>query len=208
MARLRLRKQEKSYKGIIITVFIGFLMIASTIGFLVGFNSGGGPLDRQASNEITYNGFSFIFGQNAVATTVNGRQEQFYTLPAQVEYLNFSPDIVPLLRQAEAVVLTYNSSSLEAGAYSQTLFRTKQVLEIDYGKQASLAFTERGQVGSIPVMDCRDASERIPVILLGSESNITSILLEGNCIKVVSDNVPDFFRISDRFIYGLLGIIP
>jgi len=180
----------KNKNKIYFAIFIAFIMITSILGFFYG-----GSEER-----FTYKGFSFNHVGEKWITHINGKSVDFDYFPGDVDYINLSDVIISKIKNSKMIYVTYsqNQSNLDEIAIAQ--FSLSQKLS-DFNIYVASAIAEKNDFG-LPVINCNNATEFVPVIEL-RKGYSDSIILEKDCI-ILDGNL---IKLKDRLMYGLYGII-
>ncbi len=201
MAR-RHRRHEKrqglfSRKNLV-ALFIVAVMVLSTLGFIIGFNTG-------SVNEYEYNGRVFQRTQNGYQTKIDGEYVLFSQGPDQIDYIPFDPEMVSLLKNAQRIVLTYdeNSSFVQDTAYA--IFQLNEQFSGLAGLTTVSALSMKNKYG-LPVMTCVNATAAQPVIYFRDGMEVTTAL-DGQCVTVTSDTATGLYSAKELLVYAVLGII-
>ncbi len=178
-------KEKKDRKGIILTLFIAFIMITSVLGFVFSGD------DSQSS--VEYNGYTFTRTDNGWATYIRDQYFYFTYSPIDLESLPF--DVFPI--NSEKAYIAYNPSEMDA-----VLQNSIDKLRYIFSLNAILAYPacsiETG-CPNIPVVNC---DSEFPVISF-KKSEQERIFVDGNCI--ILEGL--FVKNTDRVSYWLLGVM-
>lgn len=194
------RKQKKNTRIVAITMAI--LMIASLAGIaLSGFNSPSG------NSAFTYGDYSFTLQpvegslQSVLVTKVNGKEVQFYSLPQDTLQLDTVGNL-SFLANTNYLVLTGNPDDILMSIQDVLRFEMNKAS----GKQiAGAVMFPQENYTAYPVVTCLNSSTTVPVVEI-TESNKTSIVVDGSCVKINS-RPQDILYVRDRLLYQMLGII-
>jgi hypothetical protein len=187
-------------KKTLITLFILFIFLASTAGFIIGSPLGS---NNQQQNIVEYRGHTFILTQQGWATQLQGRTFLFSAPPTQLD--NISIFVEPL-------------TTLQDITKAQKVYLTRDPLEVDNSYIAGLYINiapflqslvlacpeDNEQCSESPLKTCQDATQTIKVIQIQS-SNITNIQYSNNCLLIESPP-SDMFRAIDKVSLTFLGL--
>jgi len=188
---MRKKHEKKNKIGLWLAVFIAFIMLTSTIGYV--FKGG--------SNE-KYNDFSFSRTDDGRwYTKINGRQMSFNYFPADLENINLSVEIVDKIKNTNMVYFTHDPENRYSGdiALSKEMFWPYFQIYADSGLTVNNTF-------GLPVVGCNNATNILPVIYF-KESNQTGFYLDNNCIICELRPGDDFTALKERLLYGLFDVI-
>ena len=190
---MRRRKDKKNYAGIIVSLFIAFIMVTSIIGYIFA--------DTQGTT-TKYNGIKFTSTPNGWSAKIDGKMYLFSYDPRSLEDIEI-PETVSFdgVREIDA---TYDVNSSYRETIAQSLFELSHVLP-DKNIFLRAGFTTNSSY-DVPIITCKDATPFIPVIYYRN-SNQTSIIHEGNCIILESYEGGSFLALTDKIAYKILGVI-
>jgi len=190
-------KQQKDRKKLIVTIFIIFIMVSSTLGFILGFSNNS---DNQQTRE--YNGFEFVqHTSGRWITNIGNNQVALINYPEDIEEVSF-PSFLSLneLNSANKVYLTYNHGEPINLVLSELQFLTPYL-----NKPLIQACTEDMEgCESLPLKTCDDATKTEKVIQLSLSNKTDSINYYDNCIFLEGENL---LKPIDRLIWTLLGVM-
>ena len=179
----------------VIAGLIAFLMVSSIAGLVFTQGPTGGP------SSFRYNGYKFTPVQNGYRTSIDGEKHTFIFSPQDLEFYELTDDVLSLLNE-EVFTVTY-----EPGNNSQLLAEAQYYFELQL---SNVRYIDRGLIDntntSLPQRTCADATDKQPVIEL-AYANISSITVEGNCIKVQAEGDYDLINQVERIIYAVLGVM-
>ncbi len=178
---------------------------------------------RQLLTENRYNGFDFVeqqFGNLTLWTTVIQARDQAYTIPfyfhpSETESVVMQPNITQRLRRndlqpevlyisfhpdagSEAVIAGVEISRITGFRYNLLNIETHSALHEPVGSAETVIIT------------CEDATASTGVIFFeeGDHSLVTEDAQNPYCIRLQYKDPGDAKRVADRFIYGILRIMP
>lgn len=175
--------------------FIIFIMTASTAGFYLG---------SSGESRVRDSGHAFYRTQSGWKLNIEKRNYYFDSLPSEVSHINISGNAVDIVRQSPMLYITSNLSGEQAPETALARYRITEFLSSEniYVEQGSLGYND-----SFPRVDCTNATVYVPVILL-QVSNETKIEEDKGCIILDGRNEAELLRAADRFLFGLIGVMP
>ncbi len=198
MAKAGFRRQDKRERNSKVMVFfMAFIMVGSVFGVIFfGYN--------QEENKVNYNDFLFIEKNNLWTTRLNGKEAFFNYLPDDVINIELKGDILSRLGNiVEIDIASEFNSSLKGDI---ALVERHMVITLsNFNVYVRTGFTSENEFGT-PVISCKDATANVPVVYF-KESNQTKVYLDGDCIIAEGRDGFDIFRIKDRLMYAILGIL-
>lgn len=179
------------------SLFIAFIMIFSAFGVMFyGFSS--------PSTTYRYNDVKFTATQQGFAATLEGKKWVFDHFPGDLEEFNVSASLAQGLRGTKMAYLTYNPNQTTVAEIASSQFRFQESLQ-QMGIYAAPAMTSENEYG-LPVITCRNATGYVPVIDF-RETNTSGIRTEGSCILLEAAYPEDFSKLTDRIVFGMLGVM-
>ena len=175
------------------------LMSSSVLGAIGGaIFSPSGTVVAQTEE---YNGYTFSNNGGQWIVSVGGQELYFSYPPKAVEDLVIPLDLTSW-RNSPAIYLGYNPKENNTASSEMTyLAGTLSVL----GIRSQLACTVEDDCPDIPVVDC---SKSTIVFSSGNyDNNKTVISNDNNCLMVETKDFYELHRITERIIYGLLGVM-
>lgn len=175
-------------------VFIAFIMIASTAGFIMNYSV--------SERTTKYKNFVIKVSDKGVfAKTVYG-EIRFDSFPESVEEISFNSEAVSRIKTTKMIYLSsaYNSTYSEAiGQAEYGIINELNKLDI----YSEVSFTEEKDITKR--ISCDDATRFVPVIFFTEGE--TGIFLQNNCIIMSANSATDFLRVKDRLLYSVFGIM-
>ena len=197
MATRRANRDEKRQKTvkIIIGLFVVIIMVMSAAQLAV---------NNQQFNEQDYNGHSFELDTQTRTYLLDfeGRTYNFYTWPGYNDDINITPGAGPLLRDAKAILYTFDPEGTNLQAIEQVIFELDSLIEVGSNKGV---IRNNSVYAALPILSCSDAQQYAPVVYF-RESNKTTIETSGNCI-IVNANNTEVYRMRDMLLLMHLGIV-
>lgn len=175
--------------------FIIILMSLSILGFIGGSLYGG----NTTSTATEYNGFTFNNRNYRWETQIQGKTYAFQYLPSELENITLN---VPLdtWRSNPKMYLGYVPN--DTIALQPDLQLLGRVLFAN-GIIPQEACTKEEGCPNIPLLDCRQKNG--VVMRSGAESKY---LQEDQCIIIEVADAADSSKLTERLIYGWLGVMP
>lgn len=186
-------------KKMLISLFIVFVMVLSTFGFIFSYQTGGG--ERQE-----YNGHKLTLTDQGTMAKIDGKKIYFSNFPTQLEDINMSTPLKDALKNAKMLTITYNPGEDWAEAMADVQYQAEQSLPEYTEIYVARGITSADFNYTIPEVTCKNATTGAPVLEL-KEGNETEITLKGNCIIASAKSENDFYRIYERILYLILGIM-
>jgi len=183
---------------LIMAGFIGFIMMASTVGFVYNFSG------ASFSSAIYYNGHKFEQLQNGYSVEIDGVELTTNFFPSEIDYIDVDPAVINLIKNTPIVRLTSNFSSNYSELIAYSAFELTRALE-PLNIYAPAGFIEETELDT-DVITCEMATEFVPVIYFKTSDRLR-ISQNKSCIIVEADDALGFVRLKDRLIYGVYGII-
>jgi len=193
-------EQRKKRVNIIITIVVGFLMVASIFAYVI-FDTG------QSNNELSYNKFTFQTVNNGYRTKINGAYYDFTYYPSELERINISNDIAGKLMNAQGIIFVFDpNETIDNLQYSD-------YVRLDLSKQLTtpviFGITEPSNTyTSMMVLGCTNATAQYPFILLNisSSSTFEQDSKYPDCI-IMNAKLKEIIALKDRLVYRMLGVM-
>lgn len=196
-----MRRREENQgifsKKNLVAGFIVIVMVASTIGFLMDGNS--------SQTTERYNKIKFTREETGWSAVINSKKTLFTFLPAEVERIDVSEEIISKLKPALEIDSTSDFNDKFAESIAQSQLEMDNALSSVLGIYLAVGFTENTTY-SKPIIACSTATYTVPVIYF-KKSNQTSITLKNNCIIAEAFSEREVFALKDRMLYGIFDII-
>lgn len=187
-------------KKMLISLFIVFVMVLSTFGFIFSYQTGGGEKQE-------YNGHKLTITEQGTMAKIGGKKIYFNNFPTQLEDINMSTPLKDALKNAKMLTITYNPGEDWAEAMADVQYQAEQSLP-----EYTEIYVARGVTNAkdfnytLQEITCKNATAGAPVLEL-KEGNETEIALKGSCIVASAKSENDFYRIYERILYVILGIM-
>lgn len=160
---------------------------------------GGLGIVFQDDGSFEYNGIKFIQQQNGWQAKINGKILEFYYFPENLEQIEL-PAGTDTLKNAKALIVSYNPNSMLAPAFAQLQFDFEQKLDDTYVIRGITNGT------ALPIYSCNNATPFTPVIQFEEFEN-NSIELLNNCLVIRAFDGYNFGIRAERALYSLLGVM-
>jgi hypothetical protein len=205
---MRHDKYEKNKKrmGIILTVAIAFIMIISIFAIVI---------DNQSQSLPNYNKHSFVSATNGYKTKINGTYMDFYYYPTDLEQIPISSDIISKLKNSQGIGFIFNPED-NVQDNLQYIDTIRYDLEQQIDKPWYFGITQNSTKYnltvvtdySFPVIDCENATEIFPLILVNTSLNTSFIESSNNpnCI-IMNAKLRDLLAAKDRLVYTYYGVM-
>jgi hypothetical protein len=187
-------------KKTLISLFIVFVMVLSTFGFILSYQTGGGQREE-------YNGHKLTITDQGTMVKLDGKKIYFSNFPTQLEDINMSSELKDALKNAKMLTITYNPGEEWAEAMADVQYQAEQSLP-----EYTEIYVARGVTNAkdfnytLPEFTCKNATSGAPVLNL-QEGNETELVLKNNCIIASAKSENDFYRMYERILYAILGIM-
>ena len=178
-------KEKKDRKGIILTLFIAFIMITSVLGFVFSGDN------NQSS--VEYNGYTFTRTDNGWVSYIWDQYFYFTYSPADLKSVPF--DVFPI--NSEKVYIAYNPDELDV-VLQNSIDKLRYLFSLN-GIIAYPACSIEQDCPNIPVVSC---DSEFPVISF-RKSDQDRIFTDRTCIVLEGY----FVKNTDRLSYWLLGVM-
>ena len=190
-------KENKEKKRWGLMVFIVFIMIGTSFSVVFfGFSP--------SQDNVKYNGISFVSNRNFWTARINGAEAAFSYLPGDVQNINLSENIQKQLQDKFEIDITSESNS----TYKESIALAQHEMSLtlsNYNIYLRNGFTGNNTF-KLAVITCKDATQAVPVIYF-RQGNSTRIFSQGSCVIAEAPSNPEFIRVKDRLVYGILGVI-
>ncbi len=184
-------------KKTLMSIFIAFIMIVSVIGFSLTF--------AEPPEQLEYNGYKFVRTNQGLRTEIKDTNIFFYYFPRDIENIKVNEGAKTALQEARVIWTTYDPADLNAKEISDALYYIEDALNT-----VSDTYVQRGLLNStgyvLPEITCKNATTTVPVITIMT-SNETKISHENGCVTATAETAQDIYRIGDRILYQLLGVM-
>ena len=193
MALRRIERRKERQKRIVMAVIVAFLMVMSGFGVYL---SGQGA--RQESVKEYGEVFTVDRQSRTYTSDLTGQPQPYYFLPSSVEQHALSSSDLSLLRDARALVFTFDptASRQQLGAISELRLDLSSML----GKPTINAVTKNTTSYSLPVVTCANATSQVPVVSF-EVADEPSLALDDACLHV-QGNGTSFYEMRDALVYS------
>ncbi|MBR9691992.1 hypothetical protein GOV06_04340 [Candidatus Woesearchaeota archaeon] len=192
----REEKKKLFSKQNMVAMFIVFIMVSSVIGYMFG---------KEGGEKFKYGDHSFLLRNKEFILKTDNEELSFDFFPADVDDIETDFDVSDVIKGVAEIDFTSDPDDKHAEIIALAQYRFQQVLERVSNTYVLNGMTSKNEF-NLPVITCEDATESIPVLYF-KKANVTSIILENNCIIAQAKSEVDILRVKDRLLYGLLGII-
>ena|GEM_PF-2875066 len=185
-------------KKVLMSVFIVAIMILSAFGFMMSYRTSQGEKEE-------YNGFDFIRAPRGLKTKINEQEVYFDYYPQGLENLSMPDDIKAMLKDAKALIVTYDPDSDFATYMAELQFNMEQELSGTGDVYVARGLTNATGT-ALPEFTCNNATAAMPVLYLkkGEESQIKS---EDSCIILTASTEPEMNMFYNKIRYVIYGIM-
>jgi len=191
----RERRTDKRKKAIMTWLLIG-IMIFSVGGILIGSNAGG-----PGGFDLNYEGFKFKVVDSYYSVKINDKERKFFFHPIDMFNVPVPSEAIAAFKASPVLVITFDPNSSEVETAEVSRYQLEQNLD----KTIYSAVTQSSDLYNYPIVLCENATEQFPVIQLNA-ANITNITYNNGCLSVNSNGI-DMIKITEKVIYGILGVI-
>ncbi|MFH1511704.1 MAG: hypothetical protein ABIF10_08495 [Candidatus Woesearchaeota archaeon] len=179
------------------SLFIVFIMVFSAFGVIFyGFSA--------PETKLQYNEHKFTVTEKGFKTKVGAKTYTFGHYPQDLERISLDQGVIDWLKTTKMVYLTYNENQSTVGQIAAAQFEFQKGLK-DAGIFGIVTMTKENQYG-LPVITCDNATSFVPVFEF-REANETQIVEESSCIILEAGYGEDYYMLTDRILYGILGIM-
>jgi hypothetical protein len=199
-------KNSKFGLFLVLGIIAGFIIFIVLMPFI--FES-----EPTFDNQYTYNGFEFI-NNNGVwfSKAMEGNsllQTSLRHGPLELENIPVNGDITKFKQTYQFVYITFDPRVENHDSYvTMSNAEISPNLVVHFGKDITVACSVDDPVcteSNIPVIDCSGVDDDKGVILI-NRVNDTKVVIENNCVTI-SGMGEDLVKASDRFLYGMYGIM-
>ena len=201
------KKTEKKRKiftpGSALALFVIFIMVGSAIGFvMMGSPTGGRQGDR------VYEDYAFSMTQGGYwITEYENRYLRFHNLPGEVKNIELPDDAIESISNAGLVTLTFHPEDDNIEFIESTRMELEEQLQRELGIMVQAGVLENvTPYEDMSVVDCESANPQNIVIKMETKDE-QSISFENNCLHLKGHTGNSFYRMKDRLVYTLTGII-
>jgi hypothetical protein len=191
-------ERKKKRMGMILTIGIAFIMIASIFAIIV---------DNQSQTIPSYNKHNFLASSNGYKTKINGAYQEFYYHPTELEEIPLSSDIIAKVKNSKGIGIVFNpdDSITDNLQYIDVI---RYDLESQMDKPVYFGITQNSTKYSLPVAGCDSATEEFPIILINASLNVSFSESKDNPNCIILDaKLKGLLEAKDRFVYTYYGIM-
>lgn len=197
MALRRIERRKERRNRIIMAVVVAFLMVMSGFGVYL---SGRGAQQETVKDY----GVTFAIDQNTrtYKADFTGEQASYYYLPSSVEQHALSLEERSLLRDSQALILTFDPDAprQQLGALSEVRLDLSSLLQ----KPVINAVTTNTSAYALPVVTCDNATAEMPVVSFEVDDE-TALVADGSCLRV-RGNGTAFYELRDALVYSYYDV--
>jgi hypothetical protein len=198
MNKKKARKEKK--KKILMAIISAIFLISSIAGVVLYRSS---PNSNTITLNISNKNYKFTRKENYYSVDLKDKVINVYNLPYELEYINISNNILNKINETNVLYFTFNPNEKELTYIDFFRFDLSESLS-ELNKYIINGVTSESENYNLPVIDCKNATQFIPVIKL-KNSNTTKVYEENNCFIIESRGL-GFIKIRDKIIYKLYGL--
>jgi hypothetical protein len=190
-------RAELRKKRVLALVIVGLLLVSS-IAFVINFFTNSSTTVRHNGYKLkgVVNDQGFVQGYS---TEVDDKELFFYSAPTDSLSIPLPPNMIPTLKNSQALVFLFDPQDNYTGLYDQLRFDLRETLP----KEQYAAVTEPSETYPFAVASCANSSAEAPFIYF--KQGPRAITFENNCY-VLSGEQYDFALLRDRIVYAYYGI--
>ncbi|MEM4263786.1 MAG: hypothetical protein QW666_02735 [Candidatus Woesearchaeota archaeon] len=187
-------------KKMMVSIFIVAIMVLSTFGFMLSYETSGGQKQE-------YNGHKLIITEQGIKAKINDKDLYFTYFPTQLEDINMTSNIKDVLKNMKMITITYNPDSEWAEAMAEIQYQAEQTIPEYTDIYVARGVTKaKENEYTIPEVTCNNATAGAPVLEL-ADGNSTEMIQKENCIIATAESENDFYKVYERILYTILGIM-
>lgn len=177
-------------------LFLVIIMVGTSFVGFYGF--------APTTEKVKYNGITFSANGRIWTANIGGKEAAFSFLPADVENIEVKNDFSRILAGKYEIDATSEANS--TGKEEIALAEHQMGLTLEaYNIYLRNGFTANNSF-KLPIITCNNATQYTPLIYFRN-ANSTSISVQNNCVIAEASSGPDFIRVKDRLVYGILGVM-
>lgn len=190
--------KEKNKRMVIIAgIIIGAIMILSPFAAMFyGFN------DQTARR--TYRGYVFTRQQYGYQAKIDGKTEDFFYFPGDIEQINVSNSTIDLVKGKGYIIFTSDMHDTLNETIATLEYNSDKMLR-DLGK-TQMSFGYTNQFTGRPTITCANATAGMPIIYV-KKGNETSISNEGNCVVIQARQQDEMLAAYERVLDIMVGVM-
>lgn len=191
-------EQKKKRTGIVITVIMAFLMIASIFTIVI---------DNQSQGIPNYNGHKFVGTDYGYKTKINGQYMDFYYHPSDLERISMSPDIIRLINSSTGIAFVFNpEDNVSDNLQYVDIVRYDLSSQID--KLVYFGMTQESDKYQFTIVDCANATKEFPFVVMNYSVDTGFHVSQDNpyCI-IMNAKFMELLAAKDRLVYSYYGIM-
>ncbi|MFW6383637.1 MAG: hypothetical protein ACOCZQ_03250 [Nanoarchaeota archaeon] len=210
MGKIKPKKKKPAKKkkifapGSALALFVIFIMIGSAIGFVML----GSPTGGEEQGDRVYEDYVFSMTQDGLwVTEYENRHLRFHNLPNAVESIEIPREAIESILNAGTITLTFHPEDENIKFIEGTRMELEDQLQRELGIMVQTGVLENVEpYEEIPVIDCENATPQNVVIKMQTKDE-QEISYENNCLQLNSNVGNSFYKMKDRLVYTLTGII-
>jgi hypothetical protein len=194
------RRDDGTRKKRILSVIIVAIFVLSSFGIMFsGFTN-----QKQA---LDFNNLVFEQDSNGyLTTTVNKTKIKIQTNPYEAMQIPIDNSTMDILAGKQNVYISYPVKGLYPEYVSLAVFDLAEFLAGRSVYALAGISDDNSAYSSIKLIDCRNASVEVPVILFEESNTTTGIVADGNCVRVKAMAPAQFITVKDRLILKMAGV--
>lgn len=191
-------RDNNNKKRLILPIFLGFILIASTFGAIFyGFNNG-----QQGSQNVRYGDYVFVPGNGMWSLKIGNNELIFAYNPLQVESIEITPFPIEQFNSASKIYATYNPS----GNLSTSIAELSGNMIATFTLPTFRACTiDVPGCENYPIKTCNDAAMTEKVLLI-EEAETFSTDYKDNCYSIKGSD-DEIAMAIDKITYQNVGIM-
>ena len=195
----RYEKRKKKF-NIIMTVVVGFLMVASIFAFVL-FDTG------QTTSSMTYNSKTFTTTNSGYRTKISGKYMDFYYFPSELERINLDPSIISMVKNSQGIAFVFdpNDNTTDDLTYIDTI---RYDLQTQMDKPTYFGISGNSPNYNLPIISCENSTAIVPffIINISTETSFNLSQKYPYCVTM-NGKLKDILALKDRLVYTYYGIM-
>ncbi len=192
------KKSRIFNKKNLVGILIVGIMVLSGIGYM---------WSDSTNSKQNYNGHKIISQNNKWYVQADDSYAQFDFHPTELENINMSADVAEYLSNVKMLYIVFDPDSSLIQDFEVERVRLEkdlpQFLKIYPVTGVTYNSTE---YSNFPVVTCANATMYVPVLYF-RKGNSTEIIANDTCIILQARDSYDVPAVTDRLMYGLLGVM-
>lgn len=188
--------KKKQRTGIAIAIIITFIMLSSTLAYV---------LMDTTDTSIRYKSIKFSQdSQGFYSAKIYGKQRTFYTSPGEFSSFNISDAAIERIISAGGVYLVFDPNIDASFLSAIDQISAEMFSELSpYSIFVQRGITNESSVYSLPIIDCRNATEAAPILVF-ELSNETMLSENGSCMTAKIQSGRDLIAARDSLEFSIL----